>query len=75
MVSADRVWNTRILFYSKYGTVQILELENDFVLTAMLQEGGFDTTLIPGLKREDVWRWTVRSGSITVAQADRKSVV
>lgn len=34
--SADRVEKTRIPLYSEYGTILVLELENDFVLTAKL---------------------------------------
>lgn len=35
MVNADRVLHIRIIFYSKYETMKVFALENDFVLIAL----------------------------------------
>lgn len=69
MVSADRVLNPSILFYSKCGTMKVLELENDFMLVALLWEGRFDTTVNPGLRRKLSGDWTTCEWCVTAAQA------
>lgn len=58
----------RIVFYSKYGTVRGLELENDFMLIALLWEGGFDMRVSPGLRKKMSPGKATSEGNITATK-------